>query len=243
MKHTLFVLIAALIWTGCRGTRDDDPPIHWNRNMDFQMRYDPQDVNEFFADNRAMRMPVPGTVARGMLREDTRFYDGRNENGSYVERAPVPMTRELILRGQERYDIFCAPCHGRVGDGEGIITTGGYGFTPAPTFHDERLRAVQDGYLFDVITRGVRTMPPYAHQVPVADRWAIVAYIRALQRSQYAEEDDVPPSVRAEIEQQRAGTPGAPGAGTAAPGDTTDEQGAPDGQDADAGAEPAGGNQ
>lgn len=216
MKHALLVLFAAMVWMGCRGGSSGDPPVHLNRNMDFQKNYGPQEENPFFSDNRAMRPPVPGTVARGMLREDSRFYDGRNENGSYVDEIPVPMTRELIVRGQHRFDIFCAPCHGRTGDGEGIITAGGYGYTPAPTFHSDRLRdEMQDGYLFDVITRGIRTMPAYAHQVPVADRWAIVAYIRALQRSQYAQEDDIPASALAEIEQQSTGAgAGQGGAGT-----------------------------
>ncbi len=251
MKHTLIVLLAALVWMGCRGTSSSDPPVHLNRNMDSQNRFDPQEANPFFADNRSMRPPVPGTVARGMLREDTRFYDGRTENGSYVDDIPVPATRELLLRGQRRFDIFCAPCHGRAGDGEGIITTGGYGYTPAPTFHSDRMRETQDGYLYDVITRGVRTMPAYAHQVPVADRWAIVAYIRALQRSQYAQEEDVPPSVRAEIEQQSAGAAGGQDGADAdaATADTTDEGGGPDdgdtqSSDGDTTAAPsAGGNQ
>lgn len=233
---------------GCRGTRSDDAPVHLNRNMDFQDRYDPHDENTFFSDNRAMRMPVPGTVARGTLRDDSPFYGGRTEAGAYLETMPVPTTRELVLRGQERYNIFCSPCHGRVGDGDGIITTGGYGYTPAPNFHDERLREVEDGYLFDVITRGVRTMPPYAHQVPVADRWAIVSYIRALQRSQYAQEEDVPPSVRAEIQQR--GTAGTGGAAADEPSpdasvdDTTGageqvDTGEPAGQDEAAGSEGA----
>ncbi len=105
---------------------------------------------------------------------------------------PIPLTIELLEHGQTRYDIFCTPCHGAAGDGEGIITTGDFGYTPATTYHSDRLREVTDGYLYDVITNGVRTMPAYAHQIPVADRWAIVAYVRALQRSQNASESDVP---------------------------------------------------
>lgn len=215
LNHISFVLLAVLLLAGCRGTQSSDPPVHLNRNMDFQSRYDPQTRNTFFDDNRSMRTPVPGTVARGMLREDERFYAGRNTDGSFLEEIPVPTTRELLLRGQRRYDIFCAVCHGRAGDGQGIIMTGGYGFTPAPTFHSDRLRDIQDGYLYDVIARGIRTMPAYGQQVPVADRWAIVAYIRALQRSQYADEADVPPSIRAQIQQQAVGT----GAGAGQAGD------------------------
>ncbi len=177
----------------------DKPPIHPNLNMDFQERFDPQEANPFFEDNRSMRMPVPGTIARGMLRDDVVFYEGRTQAGAFVDRLPLPTTRELLSRGQSRYDIFCAPCHGGVGDGEGLITTGGYGYTPAPTYHSDRLREVADGYLYDTIANGVRTMPSYRHQVSPADRWAIVAYVRALQRSQYASPEDVPPGIRADV--------------------------------------------
>lgn len=206
---------------GCRGTQSDDAPIHLNLNMDFQERFDPQEANPFFADNRSMRPLVPGTVARGTLREDVAFYEGRTQGGGFINQLPVPTTRALLERGRERFDIFCAPCHGQVGDGEGIITTGGFGYTPAPTFHSDRLREMQEGYFYDVIANGIRTMPAYGHQVPPADRWAIVAYIRALQRSQYARPDDVPASIRADISQ----TPAA----AAAEDDTTsagDETGA-----------------
>ena len=185
-----------------------EPPIHPNPNMDWQESFKPQEKNTFFADNAAMRKPPAGTVARGFLREDTRFYAGRTETGEYVERAPVPVTRELLERGQERYDIYCEVCHGKAGDGNGIIMTGtssitgeGYGYTPAPTYHSERLRNVTDGYMYDVIANGIRNMPGYAQQIPVADRWAIVAYVRALQRSQNAQEGDVPASITAESQQ------------------------------------------
>ena len=189
---TVLVFVAFLL-ASCRGTTHEHTPIHPNLNMDYQERFDAQEANPFFADGRSMRPPVPGTVARGFLREDTRFHEGRNADGSYVEVMPIPLTIELLEHGQTRYDIFCTPCHGAAGDGEGIITTGDFGYTPATTYHSERLRdEVTDGYLYDVIANGVRTMPAYAHQIPVADRWAIVAYIRALQRSQYAPESDVP---------------------------------------------------
>jgi mono/diheme cytochrome c family protein len=161
-----------------------------------------------------MRKPPSGTVARGMLREDARYYAGRTEDGEYVEQMPVPVTRALLERGQERYDIFCTVCHGGSGDGNGIIMAGNYGYTPAPTYHSERLRDVTDGYIYDVITNGVRNMTGYAQQIPVADRWAIVAYVRALQRSQNADAADVPQSVL-------SGTPSgsSAGAGGQATGD------------------------
>jgi mono/diheme cytochrome c family protein len=164
--------------------------------MDNQERFDPQEKNVFFADQRAMRAPVAGTVARGFLKEDVEFYSGRNESGAFVAALPVTVTRDLIERGQDRYIIFCAVCHGDAGDGRGIIMTGNYGYVPAPTYHSDNLRSMPDGYFFDVISNGVRTMQGYAPQISVADRWAITAYLRALQRSQYAESSDVPPGER-----------------------------------------------
>jgi mono/diheme cytochrome c family protein len=139
-----------------------------------------------------MRPPVNGTVARGFLREDAAMYLGRNEDGSFVRDNPVPVSLELMERGRNRYDIFCSPCHGYAGDGKGIISTGDYGAVPSPTYHDDRLRGVEDGYLFEVITNGIRTMQGYGYQIDPADRWAIVAYVRALQRSQNAGAEDVP---------------------------------------------------
>lgn len=199
---TASLLVGALVLSGCRGTLSDKPPVHPNMNMDIQNRFDAQEANPLFADNAAMRKPPSGTVARGLLREDSRYYAGRTEAGEYVEQMPVPVTQALLERGQERYDIFCTVCHGAAGDGNGIIMTGtsqvtgqGYGYTPAPTYHSERLRNVTDGYMYDVIANGVRNMPGYAQQIPVADRWAIVAYVRALQRSQNADAADVPQGV------------------------------------------------
>jgi mono/diheme cytochrome c family protein len=197
--------VMVVLLAGCRGQASERPPIHLNPSMDFQERFRSQQANPFFEDGRSSREPVPGTVARGLLRADTGFHLGRTDDGSYVQQMPIATTREVLLRGQSRYNIFCAPCHGQAGDGQGIIMTGNYGYVPAPTFHDDRLRAEADGYFYDVTANGIRNMPGYAQQIAVADRWAIVAYIRALQRSQFALEDDVPASVRAQIEQRAAG--------------------------------------
>lgn len=216
-QRILGVLVAAVLLAGCRGIESENPPIHPNLNMDFQQRLDPQEGFAFFADGRAMRTPVAGTVARGWLREDDAFYQGRLAGGGFVAQMPIPTTREVLVRGQERYHIFCTPCHGGAGDGQGIVTTGGFGFTPAPTFHDDRLRSVEDGYVYHVITHGVRTMPAYNTQIPVADRWAIVAYVRALQRSQHAGAADVPADVLSGLRQ--GGAPAA--APQAAPADTS----------------------
>ena len=185
-----------LVLSGCQGSISPKPPIHINPNMDFQERFEAQEANPFFPDGRAMREPVPGTVARGFLKDDSAFYFGRNEDGSTVQTIPVQITQTLLTRGQDRFEIYCSVCHGLAGDGNGIIMTGNYGFVPAPTFHSDVLRSAPDGHFFRVMTEGSGTMPSYASQVPVADRWAIASYIRALQRSQNASADDVPEAMR-----------------------------------------------
>ncbi len=188
-------LMLVLVLAGCQGAISEKPPVHLNQNMDFQEKFEAQEANAFFADGRAMRPPVPGTVARGFLKEDVAWWTGKDANGDYVA-TPVELTMQVMERGQDRYNIYCSVCHGLAGDGNGIIMTGRYGFVPAPTFHSELLRAREDGYFFDVISHGVRSMPAYGQQVAVADRWAIVSYIRALQRSQYASSADVPENQR-----------------------------------------------
>lgn len=199
MRKLAFLVLTVVFLAGCRQTISEREPFHINPNMDWQERFDPQEPNPMFADGRAMRPPVPGTVARGFLREDTRFYQGREADGSLVQTMPVALSAELLARGQERYGIYCAVCHGDAGDGEGVIMVGnngqGYGYVRAPSFHLERLQDETDGHMYNVITNGVNNMPPYGPQVAVADRWAIVAYIRALQRSQNATQGDVPAGV------------------------------------------------
>jgi mono/diheme cytochrome c family protein len=194
----LALLALAVGLAGCRGMRSGSPPIHPNLNMDFSEAFKPQSPNPFFADNAAMRPPVPGTVARERVRtsENAPFYLGRSADGAFVGAAPVAVTPAVLARGEERYEIFCSVCHGSSGDGRGIIMAGnggqGYGYTPAPTFHSEYLQGVADGYLYSVIANGIRNMPSYGHQLSVADRWAVVMHVRALQRSQGAAEGDVP---------------------------------------------------
>jgi len=167
------------------------------QDMHDQPKYQPFERNAFFTDQRASRPLVPGVVARGHLDEDQAFFTG-SAAGAPVQTNPLPLDRDVLLRGQERYDIYCSPCHDRVGSGEGMIVLRGY--KQPPTFHDERLRKVPDGYLFQVMTRGFGTMPSYAPQVAPRDRWAIVGYIRALQLSQHAALSDVPESDRAALE-------------------------------------------
>ncbi len=177
--------------TACRGQLSEKPPIHPNMNMDQQPRKEAQEVNKFFDDNRSMRQPVEGTIARGLQKEDRAYYEGVDENGEWIAEMPVEVTKSFLYRGQDRYEIFCTPCHGSVGDGQGIIMTGRYGYVPAPSYHTDRLREAPDGELYSAIYNGVRSMPSYSTQIPVHDRWAIVAYIRALQASQNVNESEI----------------------------------------------------
>ena len=195
LRFTLLGVI--VLFAGCRGTITDREPIHISPNMDHQEKFQAQEENVMFADGRAMRPLVAGTVARGFLRDDVRFYDGRDENGELITDLPVPVTRELLERGQDRYEIYCTVCHGSAGDGKGIIMVGndgaGYGYVPAPDYHSERLKELPNGHYFQIISYGTPTgtMPGYAQQITVADRWAITAYIRALQLSRTAPVDQL----------------------------------------------------
>lgn len=183
--------------------------------MDFQEKFEAQAYNPLFENKAANRTPPTGTVPRGQLRDNPQLYEGRSPDGQYVEDAPIAVNRNVLERGQDRYNVYCAPCHGKSGDGNGIIMRGDYGYTPAPSYHTEGLREVTDGYLYDVIANGVRSMPSYAQQIPVRDRWAIVAYIRALQRSQHAEPGTLPESEVRRLEEQTGVTIGSSGATTA----------------------------
>lgn len=192
------ILVMALVVTSCyRGKPSEDPPIHLNPNMDSQPKYEAQEESEFFENKMTMRPPVAGTVARGDLREDDAYYRGKNADGSLFARMPVDITMDLLQRGKERYNIYCSPCHDQTGSGKGIIIK--KGFLPPPSMHLDRLRQSPDGHFYDVISNGIRNMPSYKHQIPVADRWAIVAYVRALQRSQNAKASDVPEEIREEL--------------------------------------------
>lgn len=168
----------------CEGNRSDKPPVHVFIDMDFQQRFDAQERNDFFADHRAARPPVEGTVAQGFLKDDDLFYRGRGFDGRFSDELPeqVELGAALLERGEQRYDIYCAPCHDQVGHGTGPATRRGGGFKVQPaSFHQDRLRPMPLGYFFDVITNGKGTMLPYASQIPEADRWAIAVWVRALQ--------------------------------------------------------------
>jgi mono/diheme cytochrome c family protein len=157
--------------------------------MHDQPKYRPYRPSAFFEDRRSMRPAVEGAVARGHLNDDPWMFAGKKD-GTWASELPLPVSAELIRHGRERYDIYCSPCHARTGRGDGMIVRRGY--RKPPSFHEDRLRAAPPGYLFDVVTRGFGTMPDYAAQIEAKDRWAIVAYIRALQLSQNATLADVP---------------------------------------------------
>jgi mono/diheme cytochrome c family protein len=192
----LVVILSTL--TGCyQGQPSKKPPIHLNPNMDDQPKFQAQASSEFFPNGQAMRKPVEGTIARGQLREDVVYYTGKDATGKLVKKSPVPATLQNIKRGQDRFNIYCAACHGRVGDGVSMVVKRGM-FPPA-NFSQERLRNIEDGHFFEVMSNGLRNMPAYKSQIPVADRWAIINYIRVLQRSQNASANDVPAEVKAKL--------------------------------------------
>jgi mono/diheme cytochrome c family protein len=176
----------ALAAAGCRGWTSSRPPIHPNPSMDDQPKYLPQAESRFFYDGATMQKPVPGTVARGELREDRAFFEGKDAAGKDVAAAPLEATAERLARGAERYRIYCQPCHDKRGDGKGILFQRAN--VPTASFHADKLRAAPDGHLFDVITNGLGLMPAYRWPIPPEDRWLIVAYVRELQRQRAAED-------------------------------------------------------
>jgi mono/diheme cytochrome c family protein len=166
------------------------------QDMHDQPKLIPLRQSTFFADQRSARPPVAGTVARGQLREDALLYTGK-VNGADATMLPFPIDERVLRRGQERFDIFCAPCHARTGEGDGMVVRRGY--RRPPSYHDDRLRSAPVGHFFDVITNGFGAMPDYAAQIIAEDRWAIAAYIRVLQLSAHASLDDVPPVERGRL--------------------------------------------
>jgi len=176
-KFSSLGFMGLLVLVGCRQDMHDQP------------RFKPLAMSDFYPDMRSSRPPVEGTVARGQLHDDTYFYTGKvgKDPGDYM---PFPVTKEVLGRGQERFNIYCAPCHSRLGDGNGIVVQ--RGFRAPPSYHTDRLRKAPLGYFFEVMTYGYGAMPEYAPQIPARDRWCIVAYIRALQLSQSATNSDAP---------------------------------------------------
>ena len=189
-SRTLGWLLAAVgTLVVCAGCRLD---------MHVQPRYNPYDPTDFFGDGQSARLPVAGTVPRGdlVLGPDELLYTGKL-NGQPSEAFPFPVTQELVQRGRERYDVFCSPCHGYTGDGDGMIVQ--RGFRHPPSLHDDRLKTSPAGHFFDVITNGFGVMYPYGYRVPPRDRWAIIAYIRALQLSRSVPAADLSEADRAKL--------------------------------------------
>lgn len=186
MNRIALILFGSLALAGCSRLDMQDQP-----------KYRPQRPSEFFADGRSERQPVEGTIARGALNEDTAFYEGKDAAGKDIEEFPLVVNKDLILRGENRYDIYCTPCHGAIGNGLGMIVR--RGFKQPPSYHIDRLRNAPVGHFFDVISNGYGAMQNYALQLQPRDRWAVIAYIRALQYSENAGVNDLPQEARAQI--------------------------------------------
>lgn len=188
-RGSVFTIVAiaviALFSSACR------------QDMHNQPKYIPLRPSDFFGDGRSQRPLIEGTVARGHLGDDDAFYTGRGPDGKFLDTFPFPVTKDVMQRGQQRFNIYCAPCHDRLGNGDGKIVRRGY--RHPPSYHIDRLRQVPNGYIYDVITSGFGAMPDYSAQIHPADRWAIVAYVRALQLAQNGKIDDVPADKRGEL--------------------------------------------
>lgn len=199
LRYSITLAVSALVvaMAGCRQDMQDQP------------RYKPLAGTDFFGDGRSARPAVEGTVARGHLRIDTPLYTGKVGDED-VDVFPFPITRADLLRGQERFNIYCSPCHSRMGDGNGMIVQ--RGFRQAASYHTEKLIKAPVGHFFDVMTNGFGAMPSYASRVEPEDRWRIAAYIRALQFSQNARIEDVPPDQRGRLDQGPPTPPVTPGA-------------------------------
>lgn len=196
----VFIGLLVLSLAGFRGQISRKPPLFVFPDMDRQPKYQPQHESDFFADNRTSRLPVPGTVARGSAVQDIPLNTGLiTGSTNYVEVNPMAITPDLLEQGRGRFGIYCAPCHGQTGAGDGITTR--FGMAIIANLNDPRIVAMPDGELFDVITNGRNQMAPYADKLSVEDRWAVIAYLRALQLARLGSIEDVPQSVRQSLTQ------------------------------------------
>jgi mono/diheme cytochrome c family protein len=193
------ICLATLALSGCGNFPTRSTPLEVHDDMDRQQKYKPQTMYRgkgLFGDDRSNRMPVPGTVAVGHLKDDDAAFRGI-VNGQYLGRIPVKITPELLKTGQTKFNTYCSPCHDRTGSGQGVVPKRTLWL---PTnLHEDRVVAMPDGEIYDVISNGRRTMHGYRYQVLEADRWAIVAYVRALQRSDRGTIEDVPAELRADL--------------------------------------------
>jgi mono/diheme cytochrome c family protein len=200
-----------------RGCTSSRPPIHINPSMDNQPKLRPQSESGFFYDGSGMRPLVPGTIARGELREDTALYAGTDAAGQPVATSPIAADEKVLARGADRYHIYCQPCHDPRGDGKGILFQRGN--VPTPSLHSDKVRTAPDGFIFGVITNGSGLMPSYKWPIPAEDRWAIVAHLRTLQQERIAEGGGAPavaPASPTAGEAPPAAPPAAPEASPAA---------------------------
>ena len=209
MRYAYYTLAFLCLLTvsviGIRGMNSTLPPIEVFPDMDRQAKFKPQTPSKFFGDGRADRLPVPGTVPHGrgvvadpdFLRADDAHYAGKNADGSFVRGFPVEVNAALLKKGGERFQIYCQPCHGALGDGNGI--TKQYGMIATPSYHDDRIRNMPEGEIFNTITHGKNTMSSYADKLSPDERWAVIAYVRALQRAHHATIDDVPLENRGDL--------------------------------------------
>ncbi len=205
MKYFLTLYILAIVTligvAGFRGEISRKPPIEVFPDMDRQMKLRPQEPNVTFGNSRSSQPYVEGTIFRGMPYQDVPTNTGRiSGSTNWVETAPVVFTDELMARGQQRYNIHCLPCHGATGDGKGI--TSKYGMVAVANFHDARLVSMTDGEIFNTITHGKGLMGSYGANIKIGDRWAIIGYVRALQRSRLATLDEVPENQKVVLEQE-----------------------------------------
>lgn len=206
-SHTLTgLLLGATLGAlalGCRGGTSEDPPVNLVPDMDSQAARRPQSESPLFADKRAMRPLDKRTVSRGHLKEDDALYRGVDAKGAPVKRVPFEVTADVVARGQERFNIYCAPCHDQTGAGNGLVAQRSQGaFAGITKLYDNRLKDAPDGEIFQTITYGKGRMPGYAAQIPEEDRWAIVTWVRVLQQSQDGSIDDVPAADRGQIKAQ-----------------------------------------
>jgi mono/diheme cytochrome c family protein len=183
---TALVFLLLLLMAACSQKMRDQPKLN------------PDESTAFFGNGTSSQVPVSDTVPRGYARDDVQLFTGKDAAGNDVTELPFPVNRQDLLRGKERFEIYCAPCHGRIGNGLGVVVQ--RGFVPPPTFHQDRLRNAPVGHFYDVITNGLAPMPSYANQIPVRDRWLIIAYIRVLQFSQNVNVNNLTPAERQAVE-------------------------------------------
>ena len=189
LGHTLLLGLAVLL-SGCRGCTSSRPPIHLNPNMDWQPKLEAQEESTFFYDGAGMRVPVEDTVAQGTLRDDSPYWTGKGPSEAWIDTIPVQADAALLARGEQRFGIFCSPCHGAQADGKGMLFQRAQ--VQSANLMEQRFRDMPVGQLFDEVSHGVGLMPAYGPFVPVADRWAILAYLRQLQAATPAPEPTTP---------------------------------------------------